>query len=227
MEDLSIGDQQKDIEPGKIALSVKEAFGSTVDFGLSVNFELAKPENKAKLDTPDDNNVSYGLKMLSEVLRVVSDNSAVQNLKLNDTATIETDVVAYTVLRTGEKLRVSRKTIRDDQPAAAGLYRGGVIEITGDKIVAKELLEGVYHSKSQSSGQSIDRTDLVNLTLAGSKDRWFMEAESVAVSREMKPLDDSSWKIWTTTRGIKASLDEGIIQFETRAPKKVESSDHL
>ena len=208
-------------------LPVKEVFTPTIDLGLSVCTELSKPANKAKLNTQDDDNIGFGLNIVAKVLRTVADNPDTQALNVGDHASIETDVATYFVRRDEEKrLSITRETIKEGQPAAAGKYRGGSIEITDGRITVKGLLEGKYITKGTYSRRDADKTDLAEFELQKLDEGWDLKAKSVTIKREMK-LNDSGWEIITITRDVSAASKDGKTQIEVSVPKKVESEDHM
>jgi len=125
-----------------------------------------------------------------------------------------------------KRLSITRETIKEGQPAAAGKYRGGSIEITDGRITVKGLLEGKYITKGTYSGRDTDKTDLVEFKLQKLDEGWDLKAKSVTIKREMK-LNDSGWEIITITRDVSAVSKDGKTQIEVSVPKKVESEDHM
>ncbi len=208
-------------------LPVREVLTPTIDLGLFVCAELSKPANKAKLNTQDDDNIGFGLNAVAKVLRIVADDPDVQALNVGDHASIETEDATYFVRRDVEgRLSVTRKTIKEGQPVAAGEYTGGSIEITDGRITVKKLLEGRYITKGTYSGRDGDRTDLAEFELQKLDEGWDLKAKSVTIKREMK-LDNSSWEVITITRDVSVVSSDGKTQIEVSVPKKVESEDHM
>lgn len=212
-----------------VSSTVKEVFGDTLDFGSLVCTELLKPVNKGKLDFLDDDNISLGLRTLLEVIRTVSNNSGVTGLGPDGDVTIDTGSMTYVVARKGDKLKIKRQTIGESQPAASGLYRGGDVEISPRRIIVKDLLEGVYKTKSQSSGEDVERTYLSNFMMEKGGAGWVADCVSTTIVREMKKHDDSAWTIGKISREVSAVFtnDSGTVQFTTSAPKRTESEDHM